>query len=601
MFTCDICGQSGLSEPDMRMHMFFAHEENENSCPICDLSGISYDELTFHMETSHGEVKPDDGMTTSSIDHGKDPDFSLRATGCSESPEQEVFEVKGKAGPEPEALHVACSASVSNSERLFKQSNRKRESRRLTPSENINGAFAGTIWIQPEQKLPDKKYEESKGYELCGKSDDSVTFGSPECPFCGLAGSSGGDLNDHVKIKHAAMLETPQKGSAKQRLFSCPMCKLVFENWQILQEHVELHLSESRAEECALADRQFAQRLQEEENQRSRLFETKREQEEFQKLQKLYGLDNRGGYKQQTLENMDRAVCRGEMKPADYHRRRAEVMEALALGEDDGRTKTWGLMRELNEFYQRSGTDIKHVYLSAETDHYHSSTGDKGWGCGYRNFQMVLSSLIKLDHYKSHLHDHAIPIIPKIQAMIEGAWKDGFDPQGAASFGNKLQGTRAWIGATEIYTLLTFLGIKCQIIDFHQPTGPSGTHPRLFERIWQYYSSGRDGALRSQPKVIWTNKPPIYLQHQGHSRTIVGIEERNNGTLCLLIFDPGNQEIQKLLRTNMTGTSIKMIRRFIGSLKYKQYQIVTINGILSVEEKNARKHASSVLTAEKVP
>ncbi|XP_051880218.1 zinc finger-containing ubiquitin peptidase 1 isoform X2 [Pristis pectinata] len=507
MFTCDICGQSGLSEPDMRTHILFVHEENENSCPICNLSGISYDELIFHIETSHGEVKPlHDGKTISSIEE-KDPDSSLRINKCHESPEQKEFKVNGKAESKPEELHMPCSASPSNRERLFKQSSRKRESRRLIPSENFNGKFSGTIWFQPEQKLSDKNHEDN---ELCGKSDESVNFGFPECPFCGLVGSSGEDLNEHVKTKHAAVLETPQKDSAKQRLYSCPMCKLVFENWQILQEHVELHLTESRAEELALADRQFAQQLQEEENRQSRSFEKKREQEEFQKLQKQYGLDNRGGYKQQMLQNMDRAVCRGEVNPADYHRRKAEVMEALAMGEDDGRTKTLGLMRVLNEYYQRNGTDIKHVYLCAETDHYHSSAGDKGWGCGYRNFQMLLSSLMKMEPYKGNLHDLVIPCIPKIQTMIEEAWKDGFDPQGAASFENKLQGTRAWIGATEIYSLLTFLRIKCQIVDFHQPTGPSGTHPRLFERIRQYYSSGRDAALRLQPKVtvglLWALK-----------------------------------------------------------------------------------------------
>lgn len=60
-------------------------------------------------------------------------------------------------------------------------------------------------------------------------------------------------------------------------------------------------------------------------------------------------------------------------------------------------------MRALNEYYQRSGTDMKHVYLCAETDHYHASVGDNGWGCGYRNFQMLLSSLMKMEQYKDVL------------------------------------------------------------------------------------------------------------------------------------------------------------------------------------------------------
>lgn len=44
--------------------------------------------------------------------------------------------------------------------------------------------------------------------------------------------------------------------------------------------------------------------------------------------------------------------------------------------------------------------------------------------------------------------------------MIEGAWKEGLDPQGASHFNQRLLGTRAWIGATEVFSLLTFLGIK---------------------------------------------------------------------------------------------------------------------------------------------
>lgn len=43
--------------------------------------------------------------------------------------------------------------------------------------------------------------------------------------------------------------------------------------------------------------------------------------------------------------------------------------------------------------------------------------------------------------------------------MIEDAWKEGLDPQGASHFNQRLLGTRAWIGATEIFSLLTFLGI----------------------------------------------------------------------------------------------------------------------------------------------
>lgn len=183
--------------------------------------------------------------------------------------------------------------------------------------------------------------------------------------------------------------------------------------------------------------------------------------------------------------------------------------------------------------------------------------------------------------------------------MIEDAWKEGFDPHGASHFNSRLCGSKAWIGACEIYSLLTSLRVKCQIIDFHKPTGPTGTHPRLFEWILRYYSTDNEGAA----KVVCTSRPPIYLQHQGHSRTVVGIEEKKNKALCLLLFDPGcpSQEMQKLLKLSSDGTSLKLLRKFMGSLKEKQYQIVTVDGILTLEEKTARCLASRVLTSEKIP
>ena len=59
-----------------------------------------------------------------------------------------------------------------------------------------------------------------------------------------------------------------------------------------------------------------------------------------------------------------------------------------------------------------------------------------------------------------------IPSIPKIQALIESAWHQGFDPQGCQQLNGRLVNTKKWIGATEIVALLSSLKIRfsfCQI------------------------------------------------------------------------------------------------------------------------------------------
>ncbi|KAM6084378.1 zinc finger-containing ubiquitin peptidase 1 isoform 1-T1 [Theristicus caerulescens] len=363
-----------------------------------------------------------------------------------------------------------------------------------------------------------------------------LAVGLPECPFCGEA--AGRELEAHVRARHGHLLGAPGAGTGSgEQLYECPMCSLTCTNIQILEEHVDLHLQEqSFSEGGNMRDLELAQRLQTEEDKWQRSEEEKQEREEFKKLQKQYGLDNSGGYKQQFLKNMEREVDRGRMQPFEYHRRKADMMECLAFGIDDGKTKTSGVIEALCKYYQNENKDVRHVWLSTGVDHFQSSLGDRGWGCGYRNFQMLLSSLLQNSSYNDCLKDTTlIPSIPKIQSMIEDAWREGFDPHGASHFNNRLHGSKAWIGACEIYSLLTNLRIKCQIIDFHKPTGPMGTHPRLFEWVLRYYSTENEGGA----KVVCTSKPPIYLQHQGSLPCFSGLNIREDSLKDAFIISFG--------------------------------------------------------------
>ena len=102
-----------------------------------------------------------------------------------------------------------------------------------------------------------------------------------------------------------------------------------------------------------------------------------------------------------------------------------------------------------------------------------------------------------------------------MQSLIEEAWRKGFDVQGSEQLGGKLVNTRKWIGATEIVAFFTAHRIKTELLDFHTPTAKDGTHPKLFQWVLDYFRE------RARAKAF---TPPLYLQHQGHSRTIVGIE-----------------------------------------------------------------------------
>lgn len=103
-----------------------------------------------------------------------------------------------------------------------------------------------------------------------------------------------------------------------------------------------------------------------------------------------------------------------------------------------------------------------------------------------------------------------------------------FLKQGSEQLGCKLYNTRKWIGATEVrlykifilsflkryvyirlynyfqvVTVLSWLRINCQLVDFHRPTSSDGRHPELFNWVLKYFEEQKQHC------------PPLYLQHQG--------------------------------------------------------------------------------------
>jgi hypothetical protein len=122
---------------------------------------------------------------------------------------------------------------------------------------------------------------------------------------------------------------------------------------------------------------------------------------------------------------------------------------------------------------------------------------------------------------------------------------------GAAQLDHHVFKTRKWIGTTEVYTLLAYLGIRSTIIDFHQP-GPQHLHNELMDWIQSYFMDSTTHK-KSTKTVCITNRPPLYLQHQGHSRTVVGIELLKSGKRNLIMFDPG----RRILRNYRSSPNVE--------------------------------------------
>ncbi|KAJ3036513.1 hypothetical protein HDV00_002661 [Rhizophlyctis rosea] len=247
-----------------------------------------------------------------------------------------------------------------------------------------------------------------------------------------------------------------------------------------------------------------------------------------------------------------------------------------------------------------------------------------------------------------------IPDVSTIEKLIEAAWKDGFDVAGAKQLANKVSNTRKWIGTTEIATVLLWLGIKATIYDFHRPSGPGKTHPLLINFVEEYFGIGdaKSGEGRHgvggvpvskmvvangagggeggkggtggggggvEEAVLVTDRPPLYFQHQGHSRTIVGLERLRCGKRNLIVLDPGRRINHQLLPlckppSSSSSSSSSSSRNFSYSdaqgllkpyrvgeeelVKHAQYQVLCVEGVC---EEGWEWEGGKVIWSVKVP
>lgn len=109
-------------------------------------------------------------------------------------------------------------------------------------------------------------------------------------------------------------------------------------------------------------------------------------------------------------------------------------------------------------------------FVSTYIDHFESElSADFGWGCGWRNIQMLTSHLFT---QRKEVHEVLfggsgyVPDIPSLQRWLEIAWERGFDVDGSQYFNQKIYGSKRWIGTTECAALLRSFGLFARVVDF---------------------------------------------------------------------------------------------------------------------------------------
>lgn len=135
-----------------------------------------------------------------------------------------------------------------------------------------------------------------------------------------------------------------------------------------------------------------------------------------------------------------------------------------------------GLMTLLRRCLELEKGSSKSI-ITGHIDHYQSlKSEDRGWGCGWRNIQMLSSHLLMQNQEVRDVMFGGcgfVPDIPSLQRWLEIAWRKGFDSDGSETFCNKIYGTTKWIGTTECAALLCSFGLRARVVDFDSLSSPS--------------------------------------------------------------------------------------------------------------------------------
>lgn len=359
------------------------------------------------------------------------------------------------------------------------------------------------------------------------------------------------------------------------------------------------------------------------------------------------------------------------------------------------------------------------VALSGYVEHFESRhREDLGWGCGWRNIQMLSSHLLMQNpEAKDALFGGCgfVPDILALQRWLEIAWARGFDKPGAEYFDWEITGTHKWIGTTECAALLRSFGMRARIVDF-QAFGKSGKetpvaqkigsgsstaccalqvpesgssapsrqpspveseegectvcgefpirgtrychgntrnndvcvscmiglrnsankqeramaegysavpdlkrvangkgddteamnkHRQMVDWVWNYFmgkttslSSSTSAFDRLRQPITLSRRSPLYFQHEGHSRTIVGVERRRRLGLSeevfLLVLDPSQRTEDLVTALRERRGWQKLLKRGLHTLKKAEYQLCYVDeGVAKGDELESLKVLSS--------
>ena len=122
--------------------------------------------------------------------------------------------------------------------------------------------------------------------------------------------------------------------------------------------------------------------------------------------------------------------------------------------------------------------------------------------------------------------------------------------------------------------------------DAPPPVDADATAAAMATWVWRYFTAddatGDPLPPRLGEQLIYGSRPPLFLQHDGHSRTVVGVEKRRPAAgapeeTFLLILDPGTPPGELAAALRRKAGWERLLKRSVATLsKRAEYQLVFV-------------------------
>ena len=250
MFTCIICGKSGMSEDEMKFHITVEHDENP-VCPYCDQIWETTEQRDKHVNVEHRDF-----FDCSPSDHDEQRDIDkLYISTDTASGEQTMVNGHPETNlnediSSPFAICEDNEESSNNLNSDFKEAG----SIMHGGYEPISSSASTDLQTEGDRDKENMSCEDGRSklfldvpstsgsLQSCSASvQPGVDF---SCPFCSFSTTSEISIEQHVNREHHDIL-SPAKNGAEcmnvnnyMMLYSCPFCAASLDTPRLLEAHI---------------------------------------------------------------------------------------------------------------------------------------------------------------------------------------------------------------------------------------------------------------------------------------------------------------------------------------------------------------------------